>query len=415
MTAGRLRATLLSSEYPPHVLGGLGVHVEKLTGELAAAVDFDLYAPAEGDYLTANPAVRVHEVPAASARTDVENWLCFCRTAARLAEASTRTADLVHCHDWMTVLAGVRLRQVTGRPLVYNVHLPQEKGLRGTLENLGLLAADVVLVNSQAVRSELLARGLPVRRIEVVPNGVDLETFRPAADWPRDGGYVLFVGRLVTQKGVEVLLRAFDAVLRRCPESRLVIAGEGDLELYLERVACHLGFPDRVRMVGWQTGAALVELYQRAQVVVVPSLYEPFGIVALEAMACGRPVVASRVGGLAEILEDAVEGYLVTRGDHLELARRLAGLLRDPQLRERMGAAARRRAAGFGWERTARETLALYQGLAGHVAAPLPGDAAAVYKDELLAAVGDTVGGAIEELLDFAELAPVYRTAGGIP
>jgi glycosyltransferase involved in cell wall biosynthesis len=415
MTAGRLRATLLSSEYPPHVLGGLGVHVERLTGELAAAVDFDLYAPAEGDYLTANPAVRVHEVPAASARTDVENWLFFCRTAARLAEASTRTADLVHCHDWMTVLAGVRLRQVTGRPLVYNVHLPQEKGLRGTLENLGLLAADVVLVNSRAVRSELLARGLPVRRIEVVPNGVDLQTFRPAADWPRDGGYVLFVGRLVTQKGVEVLLRAFDAVLRRCPESRLVIAGEGDLELYLERVACHLGFPDRVRMVGWQTGAALVELYQRAQVVVVPSLYEPFGIVALEAMACGRPVVASRVGGLAEVLEDTVEGYLVPRGDHLELASRLAGLLLDPQLRERMGEAARRRAASFGWERTAQETLALYQGLAGQITGPLPGEAAAACKEELLAAVGGTVGGAIEELLDFAELEPVYRTAGGIP
>jgi len=415
MTKARLRVALFSSEYPPHVLGGLGVHVEKLTSELAAAVDFDLYAPAEGDYLTANSAVRVNEVPAASVRTDVEHWLSYCQAAARLAEASTRTADLVHCHDWMTVLAGVRLRQVTGKPLVYNVHLPQGKGLRGALENLGLLAADIVLVNSQAVRSELLARGLPVRRIEVVPNGVDLETFRPAADWPRDGGYVLFAGRLVAQKGVEVLLRAFDAVLRRCPESRLVIAGEGDLELYLKGVARYLGFPDRVRMIGWQTGAALVELYQGAQAVVVPSLYEPFGIVALEAMACGRPVVASRVGGLEEILEDAVEGYLVTRGDHLELARRLAGLILDPQLRERMGAAARRRAEGFGWEQTAEDTLTLYHGLTGHVAGPLPDAAAAVYKDELLAAVGGTVGGAIEELLDLAELAPVYRTAGGTP
>lgn len=400
MTARRLRVTLLSSEYPPHVAGGLGVHVERLTGELAAAVAFDLYAPAEGDYLAANPAVRLHEVPLASVRTDVEHWLGYCQAAARLAEPSARAADLVQCHDWMTVLAGVRLRQVTGTPLLYNVHLPQAKGLRGVLENLGLLAADVVLVNSQAVRRELLGRGLPVRRIEVLPNGVDPEAFRPVADWPRDGGYILFVGRLVAQKGAEILLRAFGAVLRRYPESRLVVAGDGELELYLQRVASHLGFPDRVQFAGWQTGAALVELYQRARVVAVPSLYEPFGIVALEAMACGRPVVASRVGGLEEVMDDGVEGFLVERGDHLDLARRLAHLLGDAELRGRMGAAARRRAAGFSWQRVAGDTLALYRGLAGQAAEPLPLELAAGYKEELLAGVRPELQGIVEELLE---------------
>lgn len=401
MTRDRLRVTLFSSEYPPHVVGGLGVHVERLTGELAAAAVFDLYAPAEGDYLAASPAVRVHEVPVASVRTDVEHWLCYCQAAARLAEPSAHAAHLVHCHDWMTVLAGARLRQTTGTPLVYNVHLPQAKGLRGVLENLGLLAADVVLVNSQAVRRELLARGLPVRRIEVLPNGVDPEVFRPAADWPSDGGYVLFVGRLVAQKGVENLLRAFGAVLRRCPESRLVLAGDGELELYLGRVARHLGFPDRVQFVGWQTGAALVELYQRARVVVIPSLYEPFGLVALEAMACGRPVVASRIGGLEEVLGDGVEGYLVELGDHLELARRLARLILDRELRERMGAAARRRATGFGWNRVAGHTLALYRELAGQaVGLPPVESAAAYFKGELLAGVHPELQGIVEELLE---------------
>jgi 1,4-alpha-glucan branching enzyme len=408
--SGRLRVTLLSSEYPPHVVGGLGVHVERVTGELAPAATFDLFAPAAGDYLAANPAVRVHEVPEASVRSDVEHWLCYCREAARLAEPSARAADVVHCHDWMTVLAGLRLRRTTGTPLVCNVHLPQAKGLRGVLENLGLLAADAVLVNSRAVRRELLARGLPVRRIEVVPNGVAQETFRPAAGWPGDDGYVLFVGRLVAQKGVETLLRAFGAVLRRCPESRLVVAGDGELELYLERVARSLGFPDRVRFAGWQTGAALVELYQRARVVVVPSLYEPFGIVALEAMACGRPVVASRTGGLEEILSDGVEGYLVRLGDHLELARRLAGLLLDPGLRERMGAAAMRRAAGFGWDRVAGETLALYRELAGQPAGQPPEEKPAARrkdecKEELLAGVRPELHAVVEELLEPATAA----------
>jgi glycosyltransferase involved in cell wall biosynthesis len=393
------RVALFSSEYPPHVMGGLGVHVDRLTASLSAEVSFDLFVPAEGDYPAATRAVRIHEVPLADARTDIEHWLHYCQAAARLAAPAARAADLLHCHDWMTVLAGLRLRQTTGKPLVYNVHLPQNTGLRMALENLGLLAADLVLVNSQAVREELMERRLPVRRFEVVPNGVDLDTFRPAADWPRDGGYVLFVGRLVAQKGVDLLLRAFDAVLQRCPESRLLVVGDGELELYLDRLARFLGFPDRVSFAGWRTGAALVELYQGAQMVVVPSYYEPFGIVALEAMACGRPVIASRVGGLQEIVTDGVEGYLVEVGDHRRLAGRLASLILNPELRARMGAAALRRAAEFGWRRVAGETLALYRELARRGAKPLPAELAVGFKDELLSGVGDTAGGVIEELL----------------
>ena len=403
-----LRVTLLSSEYPPHIYGGLGVHVERLTSELAAAASFDLYAPAEGDYRTANPAVQVHEVASASVRTDVEHWLCYCQTAARLAEASPRTADLIHCHDWMTVLAGVRLRQVTGKPLIYNVHLPQATGLRMTLENIGLLGADLVLVNSHAVYEELAARGLPVRRFEVVANGVDLDTFRPAQDWPRDQGYALFVGRLVAQKGVHLLLRAFGALLQRCPEIRLVVVGDGELELYLDRMARFLGFPDRVSFLGWRTGADLVKLYQGAQMVVVPSFYEPFGIVALEAMACGRPVVASRVGGLQEIVTDGIEGFLVEVGDHLRLASRLARLILDPDLRERMGAAALRRAAGFSWQRAAGDTLELYRDLAGRPVKPLPVEFAIPFKDELLSGVGGAARRAIEELLGESEPVPAH-------
>ena len=399
MTTDRLRVALFSSEYPPHVVGGLGVHVESLTASLADRVSFDLFAPAEGDYRLANPAVRVHEIPAANVRTDVEHWLCHCQAAARLAEPIAREADLLHCHDWMTVLAGVRLRQVTGKPLVYNVHLPQNTGLRTALENLGLLGADLVLVNSRAVREELMARGLPVRRFEVVPNGIDLDTFKPGEDWPRDRGYVLFVGRLVAQKGVDLLLRAFGALLQRCPESRLVVVGDGELELYLNRLTRFLGFPDRVSFAGWRTGADLVELYQDAQVVVIPSFYEPFGIVALEAMACGRPVIASRVGGLQEIVTDGVEGCLFEVGDYLGLASRLARLILDPELSARMGAAARRRAAAFSWSGVAGDTLRLYRELAGQPVEPLPAELAAGFRDELLSGVGGTVGRAIEELL----------------
>lgn len=354
---------LVSSEYPPHIFGGLGVHVERTTALLSDLARYDLFVPGRADYLLPPPAIQLHRVPVPNARTDLEFWLQFCGRVARLVEESPVHVHLVHCHDWMTILAGMALRQILHVPLVFNVHLPQPANPRLYLENLGLAAADLVIVNSEAVRTEIAQRGIPVSRMEVVPNGVDLEHFTPAEDWPADDGYVLFVGRLVAQKGVDVLLQAFAVVLRRCPRSRLFVVGEGDLELYLKRVARYLGILDRVSFVPWQTGTALLRLYQRAQVAVMPSYYEPFGIVALEVMACSRPLVASRVGGLAELVEDGVQGYLVPVGDHLAMAGRLAELILRPGRRQEMGRAARERAAQFTWAATSSRTAALYDDL----------------------------------------------------
>jgi len=172
---------------------------------------------------------------------------------------------------------------------------------------------------------------------------------------------ILFVGRLVPQKGVDVLLRAFAVVLRRCPGIRLVIAGDGYQRLYLERLSRHLGLPPHVEFVGWQTGPALARLYQAAEMVVVPSVYEPFGLVALEAMACGRPVVASRIGGLAEVIAEGRTGYLIPPGDYLSLARRMAQLLLEPARAAAMGQAARQEAMRYCWPRIAELTHDLYR------------------------------------------------------
>jgi 1,4-alpha-glucan branching enzyme len=300
----------------------------------------------------------------------------------------------------MTVLAGIKLRQILHKPLVYNIHLPQPPGPGLLLDNLGLVAADLVIVNSQAVRQELADRDLPFHRIEVVSNGVDAQVYRPAPDWPADDGYVLFVGRLVPQKGVELLLRAFGVILYRCPQSRLVIVGDGEQELYLKRVARYLGFPHRVTFANWQTGPALVHLYQRAQVVAMPSYYEPFGIVALEAMSCGRPVVATRVGGLAEVIEDGLQGYLVPVGDHLTLARRLVYLILNSERRRQMGQAARVRAAEFSWSNVGSRTLTLYESVVGQPIEPNPTGVLFNLKQSLLAGLEQPLASMVAGLLD---------------
>jgi glycosyltransferase involved in cell wall biosynthesis len=402
MATTKYRVALLSSEYPPHIFGGLGVHVDRITAALTDSMTCELFVPERHDYRSLSPVIRIHEVPVPVARTQLEYWLRYCQGTVSIAEQFAASADLIHCHDWMTVLAGVKLREVLRKPLVYNVHLPQSPGQRLSLENLGLVAADQVVVNSQAVCQELTARGLPLRRIDVVPNGVDLSTYYPAPDWPVDDGYILFVGRLVPQKGVEILLQAFGVVLHRCPESRLIIAGDGELELYLQRLARYLGFPHRVSFVGWQTGPALVELYQRAKVIVIPSYYEPFGIVALEAMACGRPVVASRVGGLAEIIEDGVQGYLVPTGDYLQLARRLANLILDPGRCQWMGKAALSHATMFAWDKIGHSLIKLYESLIDTPMPPNLTEPTVSLKQELLTSLEHDLRSIVGDLVDIA-------------
>ena len=362
MTQGsKYKFALFSSEYPPHVYGGLGTHVAAITAALAGRVEFDLFVPALGDYVVDRPGIRLHEVPVAPAANNVELWLNYCKAAVRVAERAALSVDLIHCHDWMTAVAGIELRASIRKPLVYNIHLPQAFPGYKALEKLGLVNADLVLVNSRAIERELNDYKLPLPRTEVIPNGVDLETFRPAADWPADDGYVLFVGRLVAQKGVTLLLEALSVVLQRCPETRLLVVGDGELDLFLKRITRYLGIPHRVTFLDWTTGPDLVALYQRARLVVVPSYYEPFGIVALEAMACGRPVIASRTGGLAEIVNDGLNCFLVEVGNHLQLAQRMVQLLKDDERRQFMGQAARERAAEFSWDTVAAQTLALYE------------------------------------------------------
>lgn len=365
---GKLKVALFSSEYPPHVYGGLGTHVAAITAALAGRVEFDLFVPALGDCLNDRPGIRLHEVPVAPAANNVDLWLNYCREAVKVAERAKLSVGLIHCHDWMTAVAGIELRALTGKPLVYNIHLPQAFPGYKRLEKLGLVNADLVLVNSHAIEQELHSYELPLPRVEVVPNGVDLETFRPANDapagaGPADDGYVLFVGRLVAQKGVTLLLEALSVVLQRCPETRLIVVGDGELDLFLKRITRYLGIPHRVKFLDWTTGPDLVALYQGAKFVVVPSYYEPFGIVALEAMACGRPVIASRTGGLAEIVDDGVNGFLIEVGNHLQLARRMVQLLTDDERRQALGEAAHARAAEFSWARVADQTFALYTDL----------------------------------------------------
>jgi glycosyltransferase involved in cell wall biosynthesis len=351
----------LASEYPPYVYGGLGTHVHALTSALAdRGMGIVLFVPSRtGGYEPSPHGVELLSVPISNPRSDMELWLQFGHCAIAAAKKLGNSIAVVHCHDWMTILAGIHLRRILDVPLVFSVHLPQKTSPYLSMENLGLVCADYVLVSSRAVARELAGRGLPIKSLRMIPNGVDLDRFVPSSSSSADR-YILFVGRLTMQKGVDIALRAFSVLLRLCPDVRLIVVGDGDLALYYQRVARYLGLSSQVSFVGWKTDQSLVKLYQEATIVVMPSFYEPFGMVALEAMACGRPVVVTRTGGLVEIVEDGVNGYLVPPGDYLQLAQRIATLLLNPNRATRFGEAAHLRAMSFGWEKIAACTERLY-------------------------------------------------------
>ena len=305
---GRLslwRSVSFPRKYPPRMFGGLGSHVEQLSTALSQHLDIvniDLVLPKQrprggrlirrrllGFTSTRWPAAGgadnpTYEIPV--------SWLRFANGAADKIDgliANGASVDVLHCHDWVTVLAGLRCRSADKIPLVFHVHLPNWEPLAASVENQGSRCADAITVNSEAARSELQNRlrrfGVPPKQIRVIKNGVDFDIYKPRDDWPADDGYVLFVGRIVKQKGIEYLLRAFYHVIRKFPDVQLKIVGNGDLLPYLQRLSTNLMLSadqvDFVKPSGWLTRHDIAKLYQGARIVVLPSVYEPFGMTAL--------------------------------------------------------------------------------------------------------------------------------------
>jgi len=375
---------LLTREYPPDVYGGAGVHVEFLARELRSLTDLDVHCWGEGG---AGGVVRHRSWPALDTANDALRTFSVDLSIA----AVLQDRELVHSHTWYANLAGHLAKLLYGIPHVMTAHsleplrpwkaeqLGGGYALSSWAERTAVEAADAVIAVSGAMRDDILGcyPDLDPARVHVVHNGIDTSLYRPdpgtdvLARLGLDPGrpYVLFVGRITRQKGVPHLLRA---VRHIDPDTQVVLcAGAPDTpeidrefrdlfeELSRSREGVHwipkmLPRPD------------VIQLLTHAAVFVCPSVYEPLGIVNLEAMACGTAVVASRTGGIPEVVDDGRTGLLVDVDDDFEehLARALDSVLADPVAAERLGEAGRERAVKqFGWDTVARRTVRLYEGL----------------------------------------------------
>jgi glycogen synthase len=400
-----MRIGILTNEYPPNVYGGAGVHVEYLTRELARLDDgrHRVQVFCFGDQHDERGAVRVEGVqpPVALPARDPRHAKLFATLLQDLVMTQRLgDVDVVHCHTWYTHLAGCLSKQLHGVPLILTTHSlephrPWKVEQLGTayhasswIENAAYREADGVIAVSEAMKHDVHGLyGVPFDRIRVIHNGIDLEQYRPTPDpmllrelgIDPDVPYVLFVGRITRQKGIIHLVNA----IRHFHTGVQVVlcAGAPDTE----EIAVEMtGSVERARTASPHTivwirttlsREKVISLYTHAAIFVCPSVYEPFGIINLEAMACETPVVATAVGGIPEVVEHGETGLLVppetispaeVEPRHPEqfardLAAAVNALIDDPDLRASMAVKARARVeAEFGWASIARQTLAFY-------------------------------------------------------
>ena len=399
-----MRVGLFTREYPPLVYGGAGVHVEYLSRELAKEIEVEVHCwgPQHADQgkLHVRGAEPWSEITTGTAGKFKGALEAFSLNLTQVK--ALQNTDIVHTHTWYVSMAGYLAKKLYGVPFVLTTHsleplrawkseqLGSGYAMSSWMERTAILDADAVIAVSKGTRADIV-RAYPdidPARIHVIYNGIDLAEYQKTSDTKalKDYGvdpstpYVLFVGRITRQKGVTHLV---DAIRYLPSETQVVLcAGAPDTpeiaaELRGRVEAARRDHPRIVWIEKMVTKQETIQLYSNARVFCCPSVYEPFGIINLEAMACQAPVVASATGGIKEVVVDGETGYLVPFDQDpvtsfpiapeifaKDLAAKISELLKDPEKCRRFGAAGRRRVEEiFSWTAIAHQTIALYQQL----------------------------------------------------
>ena len=387
------RVLILSWEYPPIVEGGLARHVRKLSEQLVRdGVEVHVVTRG-GGHLDAHEdrhGVIVHRVREPDfPRGDVDAfiaWVDHMNEDMRAAGVELGGGfDLVHSHDWLVAAAARRLARRWKVPWLVTVHATEYGRHQGWVdkhpqshihgvERRMVRGADRVITCSAYMREHVAdAFGIVPAGVTVIPNGIDPTDLQPVSDLPRlraqfaapDEKLVLLVGRLVYEKGFHLALEAMPGLIERLGV-RFLVAGTGTAETELKAQARKLGLMGHGTFVGWTGDDVLHSLYRIADLCLVPSIYEPFGLVALEAMASGCPTIVADTGGLREVVPGGRRVGLRFRArDSSSLARMAEKLLTDDALRDRLVAQAREHVLQFDWADVARQTAAVYDELRG--------------------------------------------------
>jgi starch synthase len=397
-----LRAGLFSREYPPHVYGGAGVHVEYLSRELAKKIEVEVHCWGDQHSHEGNLQVCGDQPWQEITNGTTEKFKGALEALSlNLTQVKAlKNIDIVHTHTWYVSMAGFLAKKLYKIPFVLTTHsleplrawkaeqLGSGYAMSSWMERTAILDADAVIAVSQNTKEDIL-RVYPIDadRVHVIYNGIDLNEYKKTSDTSAlrtygvdpDRPYVLFVGRITRQKGVTHLV---DAIRYMPPETQVVLcAGAPDTpeiakEMREKVEQARRDHPYIVWIEKMISKPEVIQLYSHARVFVCPSVYEPFGIINLEAMACGAPVAGSATGGIKEVVVDGVTGYLVPfeQDEHgfpknpeqfaRDFGRKVSNLFADPEKCRKFGEAGRKRVEEkFSWSAIADQTIDLYRSL----------------------------------------------------
>lgn len=396
-------------EFPPHNSGGLGVACLGLTkamvregaeiifvlpsfvdvstdymkvvlakDRIASKVHFRKFPSLLYPYITEDAYAQFHEFVNSQAYGNnlQEEVLRYASYAKSIAQGES--FDVIHAHDWLTYLAGIEAKRATDKPLIVHVHSTEYDRTGGTgfnqfvydIERFGMEKADKIIAISRYTKNIIIEHyGIDSSKIVIVHNGIEgseghaevssESTLRKLKD--AGNSIVLFIGRLTIQKGPDYFLAMAKKVLEYMPETIFVIAGSGDMERRLMMQAAQLGISRNVFFLGFLRGSKKEEVYHMADLFIMPSVSEPFGLTALESMVRGTPIIVSKQSGVSEIIEHALK---VDFWDTEEMADKTIAVLQHKSLKEQLSHAGKKEASGHDWVKAAKKSLALFRELA---------------------------------------------------
>ncbi len=402
-----MRVLMLGWEFPPHSSGGLGTACYGIVKGLAHQnIPITLILPTyDGQsefssvkiraadqienvtvkripsmlspYMTETEyreRLRVHPQKAHSSiiygKNLIEEVLRYAAAAQSIAHEEE--FDIIHAHDWLTFTAGLQIKHDTGKPLVVHVHATEfdrsgdnPNPYVYSVERQGMQEADAIIAVSEYTKRKIIKHyGVPEHKIKVVYNAVEqTENAEYHSPIKESDKIILFLGRITMQKGPDYFIYAAKMVAQAEPNVKFIIAGTGDMEPFIIEKAVEMGLADKIIFTGFLTGADIDRAYKMADLYVMPSVSEPFGITALEAIRNGTPVLISKQSGVSEVIKNCLK---VDFWDVQELANKIISVLRYHELGQTLREEATREVTRINWDETARQCTAVYQNLVMH-------------------------------------------------
>jgi glycosyltransferase involved in cell wall biosynthesis len=383
-----MKVGTLTWEFPPRVVGGIARACEGLTKALVQQKHdvhlFTLDFPGSPNYEEMD-GVKVYRASTELGHPNFLTWVLMFNhfLSKRMADVTKKVDfDVMHVHDWLAAFSGISFKHYLKKPMVLTVHsteIGRAQGLHSPdsfsingIEWWATYEANRVIVCSQSMKREMCNHfNIPDKKVHVIPNAINPTKYQTSNDrgsvrkrygvgWGEK--LILCVGRLVPQKGIEYFIRAIPQIARRFPEAKYIIVGEGWSRDILEAEARGSGHAKKITFTGFASDQDVIDLMSSADVLVVPSIYEPFGIVALEGMATGVPVVASQVDGLAEIIDHDRTGIFVFPKSPESIAWGIERVLSDYDHTQWMIENAKEKLhKAYSWEAVAMKTVEVYR------------------------------------------------------